>query len=129
MSLRTVGTTVGVGLTTLFIVGALVTTVAERFIEFSLFVGIPAGVLVGVIVMVGVYAELNGRPTKGTENMLMAIAVFGYLVILLWVLQYAIAAVREILSVFVIIGLSAILAIAVYAYLKLTVKTYSPMEG
>lgn len=58
---------VSAGLATFLLVGAAVTMVFEQWIEFSVFVGLPAGVLAGVLVGGGVAFGLAAKAPKRSQ--------------------------------------------------------------
>ena len=64
------------GLATLVVVGVAVTELASARIEFSLFVGIPAGVTAGVAAAAYVFLRL-GDPVRARRRPAMALATFG----------------------------------------------------
>lgn len=51
------------GIATFLLVGVAVTALTERWIEFSLLVGIPIGLVVGALAAGGVYLGLSEGPT------------------------------------------------------------------
>lgn len=55
MNLRSLAFAVVAGLASFLVVGLAVTAVAERWIEFSLFVGLPAGLVAGAVAAAAVY--------------------------------------------------------------------------
>ncbi|KAB1196139.1 MULTISPECIES: hypothetical protein [Haloferax] len=57
-----------VGLAAALLVGIAVTELAARWIAFSLFVGIPTGVLAGIIVIAVTYALFTRRGTSTVET-------------------------------------------------------------
>lgn len=129
MSLRPVVIGIGVGITALLLVGAIVTSIVARMVEFSVFVGLPAGILAGILVAVWAYSILSGRPSVGARRGLAAVATFGYVVVVLFLIRYAVAATREILTLYVVIGIGAVAAIALLAYLSFSTSRRSPMQG
>lgn len=86
MELRDVALAVVSGLATFVIVGVAVTEVTAEWIEFSLFVGIPAGVISGVAVTLVVYLGLTSE-TPGTRRPIaIGLGTFGGVFILVLVL-------------------------------------------
>lgn len=64
------------GLSALLVVGVAVTELASARIEFSLFVGIPAGVAAGLAAAAYVFARLED-PDRARHRPALALATFG----------------------------------------------------
>ncbi|MFW6448371.1 MAG: hypothetical protein ACOC0X_02390 [Halobacteriota archaeon] len=59
MDLRSIGLATAAGIAAFLLVTVAVTEAASATIEFSLFVGLPAGVIAGIAAMASVYVGLN----------------------------------------------------------------------
>ncbi|MGM0604346.1 MAG: hypothetical protein ACQETB_01605 [Halobacteriota archaeon] len=64
------------GLAAFLVVGIAVTAYAERWIEFSVFVGLPAGIFAGAIVAAGVWFGLVGDESAARQRVTGAIVGF-----------------------------------------------------
>lgn len=73
---RTAGLALLAGLATFVVVGVVVTEFAAPQIEFSLFVGIPVGLVAGVAAAVVVFARLED-PSPERRRPALAVAGFG----------------------------------------------------
>lgn len=85
MNVRSVAVALASGIAAFFLVGIAVTAFAEQWIEFSLLVGIPAGLTAGALAAAGVaYGLAEGAPTE-RRRLAISFAGFGvtFLVILL----------------------------------------------
>lgn len=82
-SLTHVGVALAAGLTAAVIIGVAVTSTAERYIEFSLFVGLPAGLLAGLLTGWLVAVRLARDDPERRRRLLGAIGGFavGFLVV------------------------------------------------
>lgn len=83
MTLRNAGLALGAGLAIFIVVGVIVTELASTWIEFSLFIGLPAGLIGGVAVAAFVYYRL-GSPDPTRRRPATALTGFGaaFLVVL-----------------------------------------------
>ena len=106
-------TVVGIGLTAFLAVAVVVTAVASAAIEFSVFLGIPAGLAGAAAAMVVAMRVLRHSPSRGTVAVGAAIAADGYAVLAGFALRYAVSATRDVLSTAVIGGLSLAVGVAV----------------
>ncbi|SFS10076.1 hypothetical protein SAMN05216559_3655 [Halomicrobium zhouii] len=77
MRLRNVALVVASGLAAFLAVGVAVTELLRPSIEFSLFVGLPAGVVAGVLVSAGVYLGLGDETSTGRRRVALAAGAFG----------------------------------------------------
>lgn len=59
MDVKSLVLAAGVGLATFLLVGGAVTAILEQWIEFSLFIGIPVGLLAGVLAAGGIAVGLS----------------------------------------------------------------------
>lgn len=119
----------GIGLTVFAIVAAIVTEMATAVIAFSAFVGLPAGILAGVLAAGWAYLELTSRRPAIGERTAGAIAAFGYALVFLFVVQYAVAAVRDLLDVYVIVGIGILAAIGTWLLVGRGRGTADPFQG
>lgn len=76
MHARTFGLAGLSGIAAFVLVGAVVTELLSQVIEFSLFLGIPAGLLAGVAAAFVVYARLDD-PVQARRRPAIALAGFG----------------------------------------------------
>lgn len=76
MNLKHIALAVLAGIAAFLIVGIAVTELLSPRIEFSLFVGIPAGLLAGVVTVIAVALGL-GRDEPGTRRVAVAFGIFG----------------------------------------------------
>jgi len=114
MSLRNAGLALAVGVAVFVIVGAVVTELAAPSIEFSLFIGLPAGFVAGIGVAAFVYLRLGAEePTRRRP----AIALTGFGAAFLVVL-FAGVAVGLRNSVALPIATVSAIAIAVVVYVR-----------
>lgn len=104
----------GVGLTTFLLVGVAATELAATAVEFSVFVGIPAGLLAGALAAVSTYRRLGGDAGERFRRAAAAAAVFGYAVLVLALVRYVLAPARGLLTLDVIAGLALLAAAAAY---------------
>lgn len=65
------------GLAAFIIVGVTVTEVTAEWIEFSLFVGIPAGVVAGVAVALVVYLGMSSDAPRFRRRVALGLGTFG----------------------------------------------------
>jgi len=116
MNFRSVSLALLSGIAVFLIVGAAVTGLAQPWIEFSLFVGIPAGLASGAFAAAAVYLGLADDTPVGRRRVAGSIAAFGasfvlVLVVLSWI--GTIGVVTAILGSVVVA-----LAVAVVTYLR-----------
>lgn len=103
---------VGVGITTTVLVGAIATELAPSAIEFSLFVGIPLGILAGV----------GSLRTLGTDDhrqlaAIGGVAAVGYTILCLVAVRYAVSVTREPLSMPVALGIGLVVGVVAFGWL------------
>lgn len=77
MDLRAFALAGAAGVAAFILVGVAVTEVTVRWIEFSLFVGIPAGILAGVVASIVVYLGLTRDTPKVRRRVALALGTFG----------------------------------------------------
>lgn len=112
MSLRNAGLGVAVGVAVFVVVGAVVTELAAPSIEFSLFIGLPAGFVAGIAVAAFVYLRLGAEePTRQRP----AIALTGFGAAFLVVLFAGVAVgLRNSVALPIATVVGIIVAVAVY---------------
>lgn len=113
MNLETLGLVFGVAIATFLLVGLAVTELVQPWIEFSLFVGIPAGLLAGAITGALVVLGLRTEAPAQSKRVALAFAVFG-LVFLVVVVGVNLAGLGMLISTLagIVVGLFA--SIGVY---------------
>lgn len=77
MNLRSLALAVVAGLASFLVVGLAVTVVAERWIEFSLFVGLPAGLVAGAVAAAAVYLGLADDGPAERRRVATSVGLFG----------------------------------------------------
>ncbi|MCU4801793.1 hypothetical protein OB920_15540 [Halobacteria archaeon HArc-gm2] len=77
MTLRNLVLVVASGLAAFLVVGVAVTELLRPSIEFSLFVGLPAGLVAGVLVSAGVFLGLGDETSARRRRVALAAGVFG----------------------------------------------------
>lgn len=84
MRLRNVAVVIASGLAGFLVAGVLATEVATPYIEFSLFVGIPVGIVVGVATAAIVAVGLGPTAEPGRRRVALSLGTFGvvFLVVL-----------------------------------------------
>lgn len=108
-------TALGVGLTVAVLVAASVSYLFESIIEFSVFVGIPAGIVSGTIAGIGSIYLYSHDSSHGIMRLLPAVATFGFLLVGLSILRIYVPETREYLEIEWILLLAGIGALAVVA--------------
>lgn len=116
MSVRSFVLALGAGIAAFLIVGVGVTEFAQTWIEFSLFVGIPAGLAAGAFTAAAVYLGLADDAPPRRRRIAGSFAAFGagFLVALLllsWVLNLGV-------TIGIVISVVVALVLAVVAYLR-----------
>lgn len=113
MSLRRALTVAGAGLSTAIVVAAAVTELLSGHVEFSTLVGLPAGLLAGATVAVGILVTLD-RIDSASGAVLGGYAAFGYAVLGCLALRYAdVGGAREVLDLRGLVGLSIVAGVVV----------------
>jgi hypothetical protein len=110
MDARTMLTAAGSGLTTGVVVTVLVSEVLD--VEFSALVGVPVGVVAGVVVLIAVAASADGLDPS-VRRALSAYAAFGLSLLGLATLSYVNLA-RGLLSTVETVGVAIGVAVLVY---------------
>ncbi|SER44693.1 hypothetical protein [Natrinema salaciae] len=77
MSIRSGGLALVAGSAAFLIAGVTVTEFAHQWIEFSLFIGIPAGIVAGVVTSAAVYIGLADNSPAQRQRIASAVAGFG----------------------------------------------------
>ena len=108
MDLKSVVLAAVAGVAAFVVVGVATTELVAPWIEFSVFVGIPAGVVAGTVATVGVYLGLADDAPAQRRRVAVSVAGFG--VVFLTVL-FAGAGVFE-MGVLAALGLGAVLGVA-----------------
>ena len=77
MTLKSLGYALAAGIAAFLVVGATVTELAAARIEFSLFVGLPAGIVAGAAVAAAVAYGLGAETAPRQRRLAVSIASFG----------------------------------------------------
>lgn len=77
MNVRAIGLALAAGIATFLIIGAAVSEYTLQWIEFSVFVGIPVGIVSGALVAAAVYLGLSDEAPARRRRIARSIAVFG----------------------------------------------------
>lgn len=77
MNLRTLALALVAGIASFLVVGIAVTAVAERWIEFSVFVGLPAGLVAGAVAAAAVSLGLDDGAPAERRRLALAFGLFG----------------------------------------------------
>jgi len=77
MDARTLALALAAGLATFLVVGAAVTEFALRWIEFSLFVGLPVGLVAGVTAAATVVLGSGDEASARSRRVAVAVGAFG----------------------------------------------------
>lgn len=81
----------------------------------SVFYVLPIALLAAIAATIGSFLALGSDPERAVRSGLTGAATFGYAVLALWFLRYAVASTRSLLSVDVIALVSVVVAAAVAA--------------
>lgn len=125
---RTLVLALAAGIAVFLVVAVVVTELALPYIEFSLFVGLPAGALAGLLA--AAYVLLRGDAEPPATFGALALGAFG--VVFLTVLVVAVVgfAVRNSLAVPVAGGVGSLAALATYLWLaRQRPATPTPQTG
>ncbi|WP_117593192.1 hypothetical protein [Haloprofundus halophilus] len=106
---------VGVALSTLLLVGGLVTELASSVIEFSLFLGIPAGLVGAALAGFVSYRHLRSPESTTARRIAESVAGFGYAVVALAGVRYAVPPTRPLLGFGVVLAVAALVSLALAA--------------
>ncbi len=77
MRLRNVALVIASGIASFLVVGVLATELAAPYIEFSLFVGIPVGIVAGVATAAVVAVGLGPAAVPGRRRLALSLGAFG----------------------------------------------------
>lgn len=116
MDLKSVTLALLSGIVVFLTVGAAVTEFTQRWIEFSLFVGIPAGLATGAVTVAAVYFGLTDDAPVDRRRIAGAFAGFGVgfilvLVVFGWIVDTGVAAA-------IVVSLVVALTVGALAYLR-----------
>lgn len=104
------------GIAAFLIVGVAVTEFAQSWVEFSLFLGIPAGIVTGAFTVAAVYLGLANDAPVGRRRIAGAFAAFGVsfivaLVVLGWIVNIGV-------TTAIVSSVVVALVVAAVAYLR-----------
>ncbi len=112
MNLRTISVAVGAGITAFMLVAVSVIELLP--FEFSALVGLPVGLLAGVIVLGGILVKYQVI-SETAQQLTAALAGFGYAIVVLLGVSYVnLGGLRSRITVELMIGIGIATAIAVY---------------
>jgi undecaprenyl pyrophosphate phosphatase UppP len=116
MGLKSLSLALVSGIAVFLIVGAAVTEFAQSWIEFSLFLGIPVGLVTGALTAAAVYLGLADDAPVRRRRVAGSFAAFGVgfliaLVVFGWLLNIGV-------TTALIVSVVVALAVAVVAYLR-----------
>lgn len=109
MSFKSLSLALLAGIAAFLIVGVAVTEVAQSWIEFSLFIGIPSGLATGAFTAAAVYLGLADDAPGDRRRVAGAVAVFGVvfliaLVVLGWLLNIGVTTALTVSVVVALVG-------------------------
>lgn len=104
---------VGVGVTSFLLATVAVTELASSAVEFSLLLGLPAGLLAGLAGTLLTYSRLGGDASRIVRAGAAGTAAFGYTVAALWAVRYAAAGTRSLLDVSTVVSAAVATAVVV----------------
>lgn len=116
MKLRSLSLAFVSGIAVFLIVGVAVTEFAQSWIEFSLFLGIPAGLASGVFTAAGVYLGLADDAPASRRRVAGAFAAFGVSFLILLVVFGWIVGLGVVIAILGSVVIA--LAVTVLAYLR-----------
>ncbi|WP_144921146.1 hypothetical protein [Halorubrum salsamenti] len=102
----------GVALTTFLAVAALLTDLLAARIAFSAIVGLPVGLVAGAIAGIETWARLWRSPRA--RPLLLAVAAFGYALLVAAAVSYAIPPARGLVSVSTVVPFAVACAVAAF---------------
>jgi hypothetical protein len=116
MTLKSLSLALLSGIATFLIVGVAVTEFAQSWIEFSLFLGIPAGIASGAFTAGAVYLGLADDAPVHRRRIVTSLTAFGVgflvsLVMLEWIVNIGITSA-------IVVSVAGALVVAVMAYLR-----------
>lgn len=116
MSVKSFGVALASGIATFLIVGVAVTEFAQSWIEFSLFIGIPSGLVAGALAATAVYLGLADEAPERRRRIAGSFAGFGMGLLIALVVLGGILDIGITLA----IGISILVAVGVaaVAYLR-----------
>lgn len=116
MRLRTVGLAVAAGVAAFLVVGVAVTELALAWIEFSLLVGLPAGLATGAFVAAATFLGLaEGAPAR-RRRAALSVGGFGVAFLAVLVVAAAVGGQGVVVSLVVAGGVGVVVAGGAYAY-------------
>ena len=84
----------GIGITVFLVVAGIISYLLEPFIAFSVFIGIPAGLLAAFGVMLSVIRTADRWDHRTGTSILAGVATFGYTMLVLLAIRYVVPAMR-----------------------------------
>ncbi|WP_459192632.1 hypothetical protein [Halosimplex sp. J119] len=115
MRLRTVAVALAAGLAAFLAVGAAVTEFALRWIEFSLFVGIPVGLLAGLTAIGLVIAGFGAEVSHLRRRIAVTVATSGVAFLLVLTVTVGALAVRNSHALVVATAVGALTGVGAFA--------------
>ncbi|WP_435146306.1 hypothetical protein [Halobaculum sp. P14] len=114
MNLKSASIAAAAGLTAALVVGVAVTEVASAWIEFSLLVGIPAGLLAGVLLAAAVAVNLRDEASDDRRRLALAAGAFSTAFLVVLVVAAAGLSVGVVISLGVAVGGGLVAGAAAY---------------
>lgn len=123
MNVKSFGLTLAAGLAAFLIVGVAVTELLQSRIEFSLLVGLPAGLLAGAITIAAVALSLGDRVAPKRRKVAYSAGVFAVAFLVVLVTG---AILSQGITIAIIAGIVLGLGAAVVTYLRVSRDAESP---
>lgn len=115
MRLRNIALVVASGLAAFLVVGVAVTELLRPSVEFSLFVGLPAGLVAGVLASAGVNLGLGDETSTGRRRVALAAGAFGGVFLAVLLVAAGLGGLGTVLALAVATLSGAVAAVATYA--------------
>jgi hypothetical protein len=113
------------GIVAFLLVGAVVTQVGTAYTEFSVFLGIPAGLVAAVVTVVTVLLGYGQDPSALRRRAATAVGAFGLLFVLSFVVAIGAIGVPVVTAMLGSVVIGVVVAVAVFVRSAATVKRVS----
>lgn len=114
MTLKSLGLALAAGITAFLVVGVAVTEIAQPWIEFSLFLGIPAGIVAAAFTAAAVYLGLADDAPASRRRIAGTFAAFGVAYLAALVVLGGIVNIGMALAIVISAGIALVVAAAAY---------------